>query len=250
MRNRAAASFLITALGAWAQPVAFDAASVLANTSDDHIVTIQVGPGGHFDARGYTLKLLIQQAYGVKGFQISGSLGWLDTDRYDITARGAANSTTAQVNLMLQALLANRFALRAHRVSKGMPGFELSVVNGHSKLKPSSAKEENPGSSHRKGAALVADGITTATLARMLGAYLSKPVSDKTGLTGLYDIRLAWTERADQLADADPAGGRADEMPGVSLVSALKDQLGLKLTVRKVTTDMIVIDSAEKASPN
>ncbi len=63
----------------------------------------------------------------------------------------------------------------------------------------------------------------------------------------MYDIRDAAVERADQLADRSVKGRRQNA--GVSLVSALKDQLGLKLTVRKVTTDMIVIDSAEKASP-
>lgn len=236
--------FLIAASVAFAQGhgPAFDAASVKANTSDDHIVDIHVGPGGHFMARGYSLKLLVQQAYQVKGFQVSGGPGWLDTDRWDITASGAADATNAQINSMLQALLAERFALRVHRVSKEMPGFELSVAGGRSKLKPSLTTEENPGSSRRKGAALVADGITTATFAKMLGAYLSKPVSDKTGLSGLYDVRVEWTERADQLGDADAQG--------VSLVDALRDQLGLRLAARRVTAETIAIDGAAKASAN
>lgn len=246
---RITTSFLIAVSCMFAQVSArpaFDAASVRPNTSDDHVVNIHVGPGGHFDARGYTLKLLIQQAYGVKGFQISGGAGWLDTDRYDITARGASNATTAQVDLMLQRLLADRFALRVHNASREMPGFELSVASGGSKLKRSLAKEETPGSSRRKGDALVADAITMTTFTKMLGAYLSKPVSDKTGLTGLYDVRIAWTERADQVSDDNAAA----DAPTVSLQSALKDQLGLKLTSRRVNAETIVIESAEKASPN
>src|SRR5215471_1939702 len=68
-------------------PMEFEVASLKQNTLDDRIVTIDVGPGGRFAARGYTLKLLIQRAFGIKGFQIAGGPSWLDVDRYDVVAR-------------------------------------------------------------------------------------------------------------------------------------------------------------------
>jgi hypothetical protein len=75
----------------------FDAASVRPNTLNDRIVTIAPGPGGRFAARGYSLKLLIQHAYGIKGYQVIGGPSWLDADRWDVTARGASKHHTRTV---------------------------------------------------------------------------------------------------------------------------------------------------------
>src|SRR5215475_10107133 len=93
-----------------AQPTtAFEVASVKPNTLNDRIVDIEVGPGPNFMARGYSLKLLIQRAFGMKGFQISGGPSWLDADRYDVLAKAPAaitgNLTEEQLRPMLQALL-------------------------------------------------------------------------------------------------------------------------------------------------
>ena len=165
---------------------------------------------------------------------------WIATD---IAARGRADATPAQLELMLQSLLAERFVLRIHKVEKEMSGFELSVASDGPKLRTSSAKEERRYDTGPD--ALVANGITMASLAKVVGAYVSKPVADRTELTGLYDFRISWTERADQVPDET-----FSEQPGVSLISALKDKLGLKLTAKRVGAEIIVIDSAGKASPN
>jgi uncharacterized protein (TIGR03435 family) len=241
------ASAMVPAPAQVKAPIEFEVASLKQNTLDDRIVTIDVGPGGRFAARGYTLKLLIQRAFGMKGFQIAGGPSWLDVDRYDVEARApaavvAGDLTEDQLRPMLKALLIDRFRLRFHTVSKEMPGFALTV-NGRSKLKPSAMTEEQSERTiRRRGAALVGKGVTAGTLATIFGSYLSRPVADETGLKGLYDFEIAWTERADQVAPEDQGG--------VSLISALRDQLGLRLTPRSVGVDTIVIDSAEKASPN
>jgi len=230
----------LAAMAAFGQPLAFDAASVKPNKLDDRIVTIDVGPGGRFAARGYTLKLLIQQAYEVKGFQILGEPGWLDTDRYDVEARGRANATRHEVNQMLQKLLADRFALKLRPVQKEMQGFELEVAGDQSKLTVSKATEEAATMRRDAKGALVADGFSMPAFAKVVGAYVSKPVVDRTGLPGLYDFRIRWTERADQLSDSEPGG--------ISLMTALRDQLGLKLVSKRVTADLLQIDSASKAT--
>src|SRR6266403_795124 len=67
-------------------PTEFEVASVRPNTANDRIVTINLGPGGRFDARGYTLVLLMQRAYGVMDWNVSGGPGWIRTDRYDVAA--------------------------------------------------------------------------------------------------------------------------------------------------------------------
>jgi uncharacterized protein (TIGR03435 family) len=233
---------LLIAATAFGQPLAFDAASVKPNKLDDHIVTIDVGPGGRFAARGYTLKLLIQQAYEIKGFQILGGPGWLDTDRYDVRARGRANATRHEVNQMLQKLLADRFALRLHPVQREMQGFALEVAGDGVKLAPSQATEEIPNSHHDQQGYLVGTGYSMRSFATIVGAYVSKPVVDQTGLSGLYDFRVRWTERADQLSDSEPGS--------ISLITALRDQLGLKLVSKRVPADLVQIDNASKATPD
>lgn len=229
-------------------PLEFEVASLRPNTLDDRIVTIDVGPGGRFAARGYTLKLLIQRAFGMKGFQIAGGPSWLDVDRYDVVARAPVvvigDLTEDQLRQMLQALLIDRFGLRFHKVSKEMSGFTLTV-SGRSKLKRSAITEEQSERTvRRRGGALVGEGVTTRTLATILSSYLSRPVADETGLKGLYDFEIAWTERADQVT-SEPS-----EPGGVSAITAVRDQLGLRLTPKRLAVETIVIDRAEKASPN
>ncbi len=232
--------FLLAAVSAFAQPLTFDAASVKPNKLDDRIVTIDVGPGGRFAARGYTLKLLIQQAYEMKGFQILGGPGWLDTDRYDVQARGRANASRHEVNQMLQKLLADRFALKVRPVQKEMQGFALELAGDAAKLQPSQATEETPNSRHDAKGYLVGTGYSMRSFATIVGAYVAKPVVDNTGMKGLYDFRIRWTERADQLSESEPGG--------ISLITALRDQLGLKLVSKRVTAELLQIDSASKAT--
>lgn len=242
LRHKRMRAFFLSLLAsaALAQTVQFDAASVKPNLLNDRIVTIDPSSGGRFAARGYTLKLLIQHAYSVKGFQVIGGPDWLDVDRYDIQARGKSNATQEELKFMLRLLLAERFGLRIHKEQREMPGFELAVAGGNPKLKPSAAKEENTSMRRDAEGALVAEGMSMPTFAIVLGAYAYKPVVDKTELTGLYDFKIRWTERADQVADA--------ESTGISMISALRDQLGLKLVSKRENADVIVIDSAMKAA--
>jgi uncharacterized protein (TIGR03435 family) len=240
-RMRALCLFVL-ATAASGQPLSFDAASVKPNNLGDRIVTIDVGPGGRFAARGYTLKLLIQQAYEIKGFQILGGPGWLDVDRYDVQARGRANATRHEVNQMLQRLLTDRFALTLHPVQKEMQGFELEVAGDQPNLTPSQATEGVPNARHDQAGYLVGTGYSMRSFATMVGAYVARPVVDNTGLKGLYDFRIRWTERADQLSDSEPGA--------ISLITALRDQLGLKLVSKRVIADLVQIESASKATPD
>src|SRR5437879_7788588 len=126
---------LIAAAAAFSQvqaPTEFEVASVRPNMANDRIVTINVGPGGRFAARGYTLVLLMQRAYGVMDWNVTGGPGWIRTDRYDVSAKAnvPGNLTEAQLRPMLQALLAERFKLKLHQGSKEMSGYALVVGKG------------------------------------------------------------------------------------------------------------------------
>src|SRR3977135_16702 len=116
MANRIAWSLIgfIAAAAAFAQmqaPTEFEVASVRPNTANDRIVTIDVGPGGRFAARGYTLVLLMQRAYGVMDWNVTGGPGWIRADRYDVSAKAiiAGNLTEAQLRPDRQGLRADTF---------------------------------------------------------------------------------------------------------------------------------------------
>src|SRR6266404_5068914 len=100
----------IATIAAFSQPppTEFDVASVRLNTANDRVVSINVGPGGRFACRGYTLVLLMQRAYGVMDWNVTGGPGWIRTDRYDVAANALVpgNLTEEQLKPMLQALLA------------------------------------------------------------------------------------------------------------------------------------------------
>src|ERR1051325_2584728 len=85
-----------------------------------------------------SLKNLVMNAYDVKAFQITGP-GWLDTERFDITATMAPETTKEQFRIMLQNLLAERFKLEIHRDTKELPMYTLVVGKNGPKMKESEA---------------------------------------------------------------------------------------------------------------
>ena len=82
------------------------------------------------------------------------------------------------------------------------------------------------------------DGPPLQSLTGQLGDLLDRPVIDKTGLTGLYDVHLEWA--SDQLDDA----------ASPSIFMAVQEQLGLKLDGGRGPVEYMVIDSADKPAPN
>src|SRR5215831_21048961 len=103
---------------------AFEVASIKPNTPDGSgaiRVGIQPQPGGRLTVTNANLRMLIRFAYNIDDTQISGGPPWMDSDRYDIVAKGEGNATTNQLREMLQTLLADRFGLKIHHDSKDLP---------------------------------------------------------------------------------------------------------------------------------
>ncbi len=105
------------------------------------------GPGtpdpGRITYTGVPLMLILTKAYDVQNFQINGP-SWLDSERFDITAKVPTGATKEQVRVMMQNLLAERFHLTLHRDKKEMQGYELTVAKGGSKLKESAPDPDEP----------------------------------------------------------------------------------------------------------
>ena len=105
------------------------------------------GPGtsdpGQITWSGATLKNLLATAYDVRPWQVSGP-AWLDTERYDIIAKVPPGTTKDQVNVMWQNLLADRFGVALHRVSKVFPGDAMIPAKGGIKLKETTLDPKAP----------------------------------------------------------------------------------------------------------
>lgn len=176
------------------------------------------------------LKALIETAYGIRDDQLSGP-GWLATVRYDVVAKPPAGVTQSQLRPMLQSLLAERFRLVAHHESKDMRVYELVVVKSGSKLQESTG----PRTFFTSRPALIAGTrVSMRELAAALSSLLGRQVIERTGLSGVYDVKVQWTP--------DSAAGDV----GVSLFTAVQEQLGLKLESSRSAVDVLVIDHIER----
>ncbi len=220
---------------------------------------------GMISFKGDPLRPVLMEAFKVKMDQIVGPF-WLDTDCFDISAKIPEGATRDQVPAMLQALLAERFKLAAHKEARPSPRYAMVVDKNGTKFKqsdPSSNSLGNqPSGAVRFGSGLAVSGIkgsmTMAGLARYLSGKGYGPVEDLTGLKGKYDIDLAWKpDRAFEpmgpyaaaYAAAHPEaadGAGLSNAPTADLFTAVREQLGLRLEPRKEHVEVLVIDHIER----
>jgi uncharacterized protein (TIGR03435 family) len=223
----------------------FEVVSIRPNRSDDHGGGTRPISGG-FSARNLSVNSLIQSAYNLKPWQISGGPGWVTTDRYDIEARAEGNPGLQEKLAMFRPVLADRFQLKFHRETRQTPSYSLTVAKNGPKLQATAAGGRGyirPGRGRIEGI-----GVMMPELADFLGGSLGQPVTDNTGLKGGFDIRLAWipTEGEVDYKYDD----RAVESNGASIFTAIQEQLGLKLDARKGLIEVLVIDHIERPSEN
>ena len=236
---------------------------------------IQMLPGGGLRASNVTVRLLLTLAYDVRDFQISGGPPWLDTQRYDIQARtGNAPDTPAgpeamrnmsdeqrrtvqeQMRERLRGLLADRFQLVVHRETKEQQVYSLEVAKSGSKLQEAKAGGPASGLMRVGRGELNGEGVALDFIVQVFSNQVRRPVIDKTGLAGKYDIHLTWTPDGPQAFGPGgplPAGVEPPPPPdpnGPTIFTALQEQLGLTLKADKGPVDIIVIDRVEKASEN
>jgi uncharacterized protein (TIGR03435 family) len=264
--------WLLFALCSAAYGQSFEAVSVrpAAPAADGRVrASMRGGPDtsdpGRIIFTGVTLLSVILRGYDVKPYQATGP-DWLSSERYDITANIPAGATQEQFHLMLQGLLRERFRLALHREIKPLRGYELVRGKTKLKLKPSTENGPNvepteaPQSDANGFPRLSAPGLIVmegvrgsavisfltaraqpiAALVERLSREFRLPVTDQTGLTGKFDFTL---EFAPQAPGALPHE-TPDEAP--NLISAIPQQLGLKLEPKKIPVDVLIIDSADK----
>ncbi len=228
----------------------FEVAAIKPSDPASKGFRIQSAPGGKFIATGLTVKFLIQQAYGVREFQVIGAPGWTDNERFDITAQPDAEDAAQQnVNpFRMRNLLAERFQLKLTKETREMPVYHLVAAKSGPKLTESTVGPEGQFMQMGRGR-ITGKGISTAMLAVQLSQQIGRTVINKTNLTKAYDLTLNWTPDVPAGPDGpkDPPGADPN---GPTLFTALQEQLGLKLESAKGPVEVLVISSVERPSAN
>lgn len=260
----------------------FDSVSVKPSTmaspnptyagSKAHMVRMFYSPDG-YTASNVTLRDLIEEAYGVQTDQIVGGPDWLNSARFDVQAKvdrvqvNPANREQMEQSRIenqkrLQGLLADQFKLVVGTQTKNLSTYDLVVADSGSKLQATNTADTMTGPDGRpmgvhrmmmnqgngQVMGLAAQGASLDVLAQQLSRQLGTPVTDKTGLKGDYDFSLQWAapgKNTQQEGEVSPEGGM-DAASRASLVSAVQQQLGLKLEPQNQPMPVLVIEHVVK----
>ena len=285
------ASAVVGAQGPASQPAvaaAFDVVSVKPDTQAGGPTMLRVQAGGRYTATNVTVNMLILNAYRLQGFQLVGAPGWVSTDHYDIAAKSPADIAPPNPNsneptdlqLMLRAMLADRFKLKVHTETREVPTYDLVLARSDGRLgtkltrsttdcvaEAAAARAANNGAPPAFPAfnqpmkcgirvgmgTYTAGSVTMAQIASNIAGQTGRTVTDRTGLTGNWDVDLSYTpDRMPARAPGTPAdqpitvNGQPIDPNGPSIFTAIQEQLGLKLESGKGSVDVVVIDSIER----
>ncbi len=210
-------------------------------------------PGGNgYMAQNFPVRLMIALMYQVPARQVEGGPSWLDAEYYDIEAHADGSHSKEELQAMFRALLADRFALRMHSVTREGKVFALRLGAGGPKMQPNAA---GPGMNipitYAGPSVFAGQGVSMAYLCWFLGQQVQdkeRPVIDRTGLTGTYDFKLTFLP--EQFGTADPDRIPADVRDKPPLATSLKEQLGLQLLPENGPVQYFVIDRVERPSAN
>jgi uncharacterized protein (TIGR03435 family) len=203
----------------------FQVATIKPSRADESR-TVQI-QGNRFATTDTSVVDLLKYAYGLHEQEIAGGPEWLKTQNFDLVGdpETQIRPTSDEFKKMVQALLTERFHLTAHYETRDLSVFAIVPAKGGPKLNKSARPPDGiPGVSYRPGQ-LAAANATIADLATFLQRFVTdRPVFDRSGITGKYDLTLRWTPDEMQ-AEGGHQGN--DSLPG--LYTAIQEQLGLKL---------------------
>jgi uncharacterized protein (TIGR03435 family) len=256
---------------------AFEVATVKPNRSGDiRSTSAQFLPGGGYSATNFPLRAIINTAYGYpvrSTGRLSGGPGWIESEMYDIRATSNPNDfpsglpareRTDRIRLMLQTLLADRFKLAIHRETKDLPVYALMIAKNGPRLQRAKLAEKecpedpavpdpNAVTCHRtyggQGRGINGQNVDMLDLTQFLTSVMDRPVVDKTGIQGLFEIKTeGWTPLQPGQTSGESDG--ANDPNRLSLFSVLQEQLGLRLEATRAPLEIIAIDHVERPDEN
>jgi bla regulator protein BlaR1 len=255
------------------QPPAFEVASVKPSAPGATMVMTKFTPDG-IEIMNEPLIMLIRQAAGFLNSnddEVMGAPSWVKAERYDVRAKVSEADvpkleklSRSERNEMMMSVLKDRFRFAFHRETRELPVFDLVVAKGGVRL-----KEAVPGNTYENGlkdnqgksssgmmrvsyGQVDCQAIPITGLVEILSQLTGRTVVDKTGLAGKYDVALRWTPEDSHAAPtaAENATGERMQESGLSIFTAIQEQLGLKLISAKGPVETLVIDHIEKPDAN
>jgi uncharacterized protein (TIGR03435 family) len=218
----------------------FEVATVKPNASGPNSPNGFSSTPGRLRVLNMPLEQMIHAAFHIPQGSLAGLTGWMESDRYDIEARAAANSTFDEDLTMLRALLIERFQLRFHSETRQSTTLVLVIAKNGPKFRQS--KDDGAGNKERidiRPTEISGVNIPFGHFVTILAAQLKRAIVNDTGLTGKFDLSLKYVRD-----DAPEAAS------GPTVFAALEEQVGLRLDSRKGPVEVMVIDSAEKSREN
>jgi uncharacterized protein (TIGR03435 family) len=212
-------------------------------------------PGGRVRASYCPLDYLMQQAFEIQPFQISGAPRWTREERFDFEGKPPASSPSSKSNpsnfklppnpeqrQMLQTALVDRFQLQYHWETKEGQVYLLVKTAKELNLQEAKNKDDYPWVGSVAGGALSGDGIaginaSMALLADRLSPYLGHTVIDRTGIQGSFDFKFR-------------SLGDESHPDIVATILTSVQGLGLKLETGRGPVKMLVVDRVERPSAN
>jgi len=245
----------------------FEAASVKESQSLEQDGLFRQGPG-RFTVTNLSLRWIIRYAYRLRDYQVVQAPSWTDT-RYGINATFADPADYADIRVMLQQLLTERFALRAHRETRSARLYVLTKARADDTLGPQISRSaidcqkvaaeraaqgtQPPKTSGAPTCTMFANawsirGFTRpiSQLVPLLDEVIGAPVVDHTGLTGSFTFELRWGKEGD--VPVDPSRQTVESLAALS--TAIEEQLGLKLEASTGPLEVLVIDHVERPTPD
>ncbi len=238
--------FLFASLFAFAQAPSFEVAAIKPPIPNSRLLRVAFQPGGRLVADNVSLRTLIEDAYQILPFQLTGGPKWLDTEKFSINATANEAATNDQMRVMLRTLLSQRFGLILRSETKELSTYALLIKDGP-KAKAqltSSAPGGRQGfttSTSGRGAEqnhVAFRSFTMSAYAAALSRQLQRMVFDETGLQGEFDFQF------------DATREEGEPNPFIVPWAPSLGDLGLKLESRKGPVTTYLIDRAEMPSEN
>ena len=255
-----------------AKRLEFEVASVKPSKSARLSEGMTSQPGGRLTATSVPVFMIIAAAYqvAVHSPRLSGGPDWIRLEGFDIAATAENSVITsdlpkavqdARMRSMLQSLLADRFKLVIRRETKEIPVYALVASKNGAKLQKANVEESSCSQFPRIGVApchrlgggqargINGQAVSLADLVTYVENWTDRPVIDKTGIDGLFDIKTeGWVPlRGRPEGGGENGEGVPDPRPSLFVVF---DRLGLKLETQKAPVEVFVIEHIERPTEN
>ena len=233
----------------------FEVASVKPNVGSDRSIPFRTPPPDGITLTNNPLESIIRYAYSVQPFRLEGVPAWTRDERFDIAARAAGPITDEQRRLMMRSLLVERFRLKARFETREKTIYVMTTVRADKQLgpglkprpecatpplDPARDKPCTAGGSGRSDAIQMRAVTLTQLAEGMLSTVRGELVRDETGLPGAFDVEMSW--RPESSTDPD------DARP--AFVTAVREQLGLRLDPMRRPVEVLVVESIDRPTPD